>query len=63
MKQALQMMSLIALCLTVFPALLFFAGKMELDTVKWLMLVATAVWFVATPLWMGREEQSPQAAE
>ncbi len=63
MKQALQIISLIALCLTIFPALLFFAGQMELDAVKWLMLAATAVWFIATPLWMGREEQSQQAAE
>ncbi len=63
MKQALQIISLIALCLTIFPALLFFAGQMELDMVKWLMLAATAVWFIATPLWMGREEQSPQTSE
>ena len=62
MRQALQIISVIALCLTVFPSLLFFAGMMELDRVKWLMMAATVAWFIATPLWMGREEKNQQAA-
>ena len=56
MRFVLPLLSIVALCLTVFPSLLFFAGRMELDTVKWLMLAATVAWFIATPLWMGREK-------
>jgi hypothetical protein len=29
----------------------------SLDFVKWIMLLSTVVWFVFTPLWMGREEK------
>ena len=58
MRQLLQIISLIALCLTVFPALLFFSGRMELDTVKSIMAWAAVVWFIAAPLWMGREPEN-----
>ena len=38
------------------PSVMFLAGRMELDRVKLVMLVATVVWFVATPLWMWERE-------
>jgi hypothetical protein len=56
MRFALQCVSWIALVATLLPSLLFLAGSIELATCSWLMLVATIVWFTATPFWMGREK-------
>ncbi len=50
----LKTLSLAALVLTIFPSLLYVTGVLTLDTVKWIALVGTLVWFAATPLWMGR---------
>ena len=55
-RRLLQLISWLALAGTIVPSVLFLAGSMELDPTQWLMLLATIVWFVATPLWMGREE-------
>jgi len=55
MRRALQIASWLALAATVVPSVLFLSGKMELDAVKWTMLIATIVWFVVTPMWMGRK--------
>ncbi len=54
MRIILQIVSWLALAFTVLPSILYFMGSMELDTVKWLMLLATIVWFVTTPFWMER---------
>ncbi len=54
-RRTLQGISWLALGLTILPSMLYLAGRMELDPAKWLMLLATIVWFVITPLWMGRE--------
>ena len=61
MRSILQIVSLLALIGLTLPSIIFLAGRMELNTVKWLMLIATIVWFVATPLWMGREP--PKASQ
>lgn len=45
-------MALIALTL---PSILFLGGKLELNMVKWLMLVATIVWFVTATGWMWKD--------
>ena len=37
------------------PSILYLMAVIDLNMCKWLMLMATVVWFVATPLWMGRE--------
>ena len=51
MRTILQIVSLLALIALTLPSIIFLAGRMELETVKWLMLLATIVWFVAaTPL-------------
>ncbi len=51
MRPILQILSLLALIALTLPSIIFLSGRMELDTVKWLMLLATIVWFVAaTPL-------------
>ena len=52
MKTLAIAVSVIALAGTLLPAVFFMAGRMELDAVKLWMLVATVVWFVATPVWM-----------
>jgi hypothetical protein len=51
MHPVLQVVSLLALIALTLPSVLFLAGRMELDMVKWIMILATIVWFLtATPL-------------
>ena len=47
--------SVLALAGTILPAALFMSGRLELDAVKLWMLVATVVWFVATPVWLKQQ--------
>ena len=54
MKRAAQLVSLAALAGTIVPPVLFFAGRMEIEPMKWAMLVAAVAWFAATPVWMDR---------
>ena len=54
MNLALRIISLLALAATLVPSFLYFVGEIEHCTVKVSALVGTFVWFVATPLWMGR---------
>lgn len=56
MRLVLQILSWTALAMTILPSMLFLGGKMELDAVKTAMVIATVLWFVVTPLWMGREQ-------
>lgn len=62
MRKLLQLISLVALVLTVLPSALYLAAKIDLDQTKWSMLVATIVWFVATPLWMGQKDRARSAS-
>ena len=55
MNTPAKIVSLIALSAVIIPCLLFFAGAIGLDTVKWAALAGTIAWFVATPLWMSRK--------
>jgi purine-cytosine permease-like protein len=48
-----------ALVVLVLFTILFIAGRASLDTAKWVMLVATIVWFAGTNLWMGKEPRAP----
>ncbi len=50
-----QIVSWAAFAGSIAPALLFYVDRMTLPQVKFWMLVATVVWFVATPLWMERK--------
>lgn len=59
MRRILQTVSWIALAMTILPSCWFYLGKMDLDLQKWVMLIATIVWFLVTPLWMGRQEAAP----
>jgi nitrate/nitrite transporter NarK len=63
MRIVLRVVSILALIGLILPPILFLAGSMELDRVKWLMLVATIVWFVtATPV-MWKEPGEPDKEE
>ena len=50
-----KVVSFLALACTFVPCLLYFAGAVDHATVRTLALLGTVVWFVATPMWMGRE--------
>jgi hypothetical protein len=54
-RRIAQIVSAIALVGTVAPAVLYVGGGLPLAPMKAWMLVATVVWFVATPAWMGRK--------
>lgn len=56
MRIILQIVSYLALTLTVVPSVLLYSGLMGFERVKLLMLIATVVWFAVTPCWMGREK-------
>jgi len=60
MRPILQIVSLLALIGLTLPSIIFLAGRMELDTVKWLMLLATIVWFVAATPWMWKDNGTEQ---
>jgi hypothetical protein len=55
MRPILQIVSLLALIALILPSIIFLAGRMELDTVKWLMLLFTIVWFVVATPWMWKD--------
>ena len=55
-RRILQVISWVALAGTILPSVLFLAGRGSPELTNWLMLLATIGWFVATPLWMGREQ-------
>ncbi len=52
MKKIAQLISCLALVVTLLAAVLFFLDKLELPAAKVWMLVAALVWFIATPFWM-----------
>jgi branched-subunit amino acid transport protein len=55
MRTILQFISLLALIALTLPSIIFLAGNMELNMVKWLMLVATIVWFFTATPWMWKD--------
>jgi hypothetical protein len=61
MRPILKIVSLLSLVALILPAVLFLAGRIELDKVKVYMLIATIVWFVtATPLMWKDNGQTQQ---
>ena len=54
MRPILQVLSWTALAVTLALPVMYLAGGAPLEAVKTWLLAATVVWFVATPLWMGR---------
>jgi hypothetical protein len=56
-KKLTQIVSWLCLVVLVMPSVLFLVDKLpSLDQVKLIMLIATIVWFIVTPLWMWRSE-------
>jgi hypothetical protein len=60
MRLILQIVSLLALLALTLPSVIFLAGRMELNMVKWLMVLATIVWFVAATPWMWKDNGADQ---
>ncbi len=60
MRSILQIISLLALIALTLPSVLFLAGRLELNMVKWIMLLATIVWFVAATPWMWKDNGADQ---
>lgn len=50
-----KLFSLVALAITTVPCVLFFCGVLGQETMQWLALTGTILWFAVTPLWMGKE--------
>ncbi|KPK44386.1 MAG: hypothetical protein AMJ65_03185 [Phycisphaerae bacterium SG8_4] len=59
MRPILQILSLAALIALTVPSVFFLAGRMELDKVKWIMLLATIIWFVVATGWMWKDKGAP----
>ncbi|MBP7050038.1 MAG: hypothetical protein KBE65_03395 [Phycisphaerae bacterium] len=55
MRTLLVTVSILSLVALMLPSILFLAGRMELATVKWVMLLATVVWFAAATPWMWKQ--------
>jgi len=58
MRPILQIVSLAALTALTLPSIIFLAGRMELSMVKWIMLLATIVWFATATTWMWKENSA-----
>jgi len=54
MKRLAQIVSVVALGLTVAAPMLFFADRLELPNAKLWMLAAAVAWFASAPFWMER---------
>jgi len=52
MRLIAKMVALTSLLLLTLPSVFYLAGKMGLDRVKWIMILATILWFVAASYWM-----------
>jgi nitrate/nitrite transporter NarK len=50
----------LALIALILPSIILLAGRLELYTVKWIMLAATVVWFVAATPWMWKDNGDEQ---
>ena len=57
MKKIAEIISYMALVLVVTAPALFYAEKISLQTNKYLMLIATMVWFASALLWIGRGKE------
>lgn len=57
MVLVVKLISWISLVAVIAPSVLFLAGRMELDQVKSIMLIATVIWFVTAAMWMWRKKE------
>ncbi len=54
MRRIFQVISWGALAGTIVPPIHYFLRNLTLEESSYWMTIATIVWFVVTPLWMGR---------
>jgi hypothetical protein len=52
MRKVLQLVSFLALVGIVIPPILYFRGDLPHDGMTTVMLLASVLWFAATPFWM-----------
>ena len=57
MSRLAQLLSALALVATLLPSALFLMGYVTHGAVTSLALAGAIVWFLATPVWMGRAEE------
>ncbi len=60
MRSILIIVSLVSLIALILPSILFLAGRMDLDKAKWIMILATIIWFVTATGWMWKEPGKTQ---
>lgn len=60
MKTILKIISYIGLILTLFPSFLVFAGMIDFETNKNLMLIGTVLWFITAALWQKKPKAEQQ---
>jgi len=58
-----QVLSWLALAGTILPSMMYLGGVLGHDQVNLSMLLATVVWFVCTPMWMGRSASTAEYGE
>lgn len=51
----LVVVSVLSLIALILPSILFLAGCIALTTAKWVMLLATPVWFATATPWMWKQ--------
>ncbi len=59
-RMVAQVTSWISLGVLVLFGILFMTGTLSLDAAKWVMILATLVWFVSASLWMWRDNGAGQ---
>lgn len=65
MRTIIRLTGYVGIVVLIVPSMLYLAGKMELDQVKTIMIIATIIWFGASiiPVWnldkklMGKSQQ------
>jgi len=57
MRKASIILSLLGLCLTVVPSFFVFYGSLTWRVHTQLMFIGMMLWFVFTPLWMGKKKE------
>ena len=58
MKRILQLISIIALLLTIVPPVLFFTEKITQNQQNFWMLIGAIVWFASALFWLGKKSET-----
>ena len=58
MRTIAQIISWLSLVALTMPSIFYLTGSMELDVVKKIMLIASAVWFLSATSWMWNEKSA-----